>query len=130
MIKQPRAYNPNAAWKKDHDPEARPLGCNGKYGDSGRKLHQRQGTKACQACRDSANHAERERARGQNTPRILRPCGTPAAVTRHRRRGEPLDFDCALAETKMHNAKRARAREKAKAQAKADLEQLALRLAA
>lgn len=30
-------------------------------------------------------------------PRELQPCGTPAAYTRHRRRGEPVDDACAEA---------------------------------
>lgn len=47
-----------------HDPEARPLGCNGKYGRSGQKRHKRGGTEVCEPCRLSYNHYWRAYRRG------------------------------------------------------------------
>lgn len=40
-------------------------------------------------------------------PRELSPCGTPAAVKRHRRKKEPLDEACLRAEREQKAAKRA-----------------------
>lgn len=84
-------------WKIDHDPEARPLGCNGRYGKSGWERHRRNGTEVCEACRESQRHYQREAARGQRYPRVLYPCGTHQAAERHRKNGEPVDFPCRLA---------------------------------
>lgn len=81
-----------------HDPEARPLGCNGRYGTAGSVRHIRRKEPACEACKASANHYHRERRRGQLYPRRLKPCGTQAAAQRHRYHGEELDFACRLAE--------------------------------
>lgn len=88
------------AWDIDHNPETRPIGCNGKYGGSGMQYHRAHGTTICQDCRDSHNHYQRERRRGGLPRRRPAPCGTNAAVDRHRRRKEPLDFACKLAEAK------------------------------
>jgi hypothetical protein len=87
-------------WKLDHDPEARPIGCNDAYGTSGATRHRRRGEQACQKCLDSAAHYLREYRRGQPKPRALKPCGTWAAAQRHRIKGEDLDFACRLAESK------------------------------
>ena len=89
-------------WKADHDPEARPLGCNGKYGPSGRKRHFRRGEPNCEKCRASEAHYAREMRRGQNLPRYINPCGTAAAAKRHRDKGERLCIPCATAEAKYH----------------------------
>lgn len=83
---------------RSHDPLVRPLGCNGKPGYSGGDKHRRQGTVVCGLCREAANHARREARRGQPYPAPLYPCGTPAAAKRHRRKGEPIDLRCAVAE--------------------------------
>jgi hypothetical protein len=81
-------------WDLSHDPEARPLGCNGKYGTSGYKAHRRRGNEPCTRCKASLAHYARELRRGQGTPKQLHPCGTPAAYKRHADRGEPIDFAC------------------------------------
>lgn len=93
-------------WDYSHSPEVRPLGCNGKYGNSGRARHQRRGEAPCSRCTASANHYRRELRRGQPKPRTLRPCGTPAAASRHRYHGEPLDFACRLAEARQRAERR------------------------
>lgn len=102
-------------WKFEHNPEDRPLGCNGKYGSSGYKRHKREGTEPCAACLESKAHYTRELRRGQGYPnRTLVPCGERSAAVRHRRRGEPVDFKCRAAEAR-HRAKymsRQRARER------------------
>jgi hypothetical protein len=86
-------------WNLDHDPETRPLGCNGKYGPSGSLAHKRLGEAVCPVCRESVNHYRREGRRGSGgTQRRLRPCGTNAAAKRHRRNNEELDFRCRVAE--------------------------------
>jgi hypothetical protein len=97
-------------WKRDHDPFARPLGCNGRYGESGRHAHKKAGTVPCDDCRASSNHYARELRRGQPNPTPLHPCGTPAAARRHRYRGEPVDLACADAEAKYHAENRAKHR--------------------
>lgn len=84
-------------WRLDHDPFARPLGCNGKYGVSGVQRHAADGTETCKFCRETYNHYKREQRRGGIKPRTPKPCGTYAAVDRHQRRGEPLDFACRVA---------------------------------
>lgn len=104
----------NKAWKLDHDPTSRPLGCNGKYGDSGRKLHRRKGEEICSDCRESANHVVRERRRGSPSPRRINPCGTAAAARRHRLRGEPVDLLCRAAEANYHAENRRKHREAAR----------------
>ncbi|QDK01936.1 hypothetical protein SEA_VIBAKI_56 [Arthrobacter phage Vibaki] len=86
------------SWRLDHNPNARPLGCNGRYGKSGAERHRRAGRPACKLCKASAAHWARENRRGGLRPRTLQPCGTPAAAHRHRQRGEPVDFACHLAE--------------------------------
>jgi hypothetical protein len=86
------------AWKLDHNPEVRPLGCNGRYGNSGRGVHKNAGTPVCARCKKSAAHYARERRRGGIKPRTLEPCGTHAAAERHRRLGEPIDMACKLAD--------------------------------
>ena len=53
------------AWDPTHDPEARPLGCNGKYGRSGTARHMNLGTPVCGLCRASINHYQREYRRGR-----------------------------------------------------------------
>lgn len=85
-------------WKFDHDPEAKPLGCNGRYGTSGSAKHHYHKTPPCEDCKASARHYARERARGQKYPRVLYPCGTRPAALRHRAKGEPLCLPCKLAE--------------------------------
>jgi hypothetical protein len=98
-------------WKRDHDPEAQPLGCNGKYGGSGRKMHQRAGTPTCHKCRASNSHYQREFRRGQPAPRPRpKPCGTMAAAHRHREAGEKPCLDCYAAEAKYHADLRERQR--------------------
>lgn len=89
-------------WNLDHDPLTRPLGCNGKPGDSGRNAHRRRRETPCEKCREASNHAKRERNRGQPHPRWLHPCGTPAAARRHRHNNELLDIPCQLAEAQYH----------------------------
>ena len=95
------------SWRLDHDPEQRPLGCNGRYGDSGRKAHRRKGEDICGLCREAANHVVRERRRGQPNPRPLSPCGTPAAARRHRLHGQKPCLPCYNAEAKYHKQNRA-----------------------
>jgi hypothetical protein len=100
--------HPNARWRLDHDPEARPLGCNGRYGGSGRKKHARDRTPVCRACSDANNHYQREHRRGQPTPRPKpSPCGTYAGAHRHRGRGERPCLDCYTAEARYHQQLRA-----------------------
>lgn len=94
------------SWRLDHDPSARPLGCNGRYGGSGATLHYKRGETACDKCKASASHYKRERRRGERNPRRLKPCGTPAAAARHRVNGEPVDFACHLAEANYRTALR------------------------
>lgn len=94
---------------KTHDPEAKPIGCNGKYGQSGYKTHRRRGEDVCSKCNRSKNHYQREVRRGQTYPHRLRPCGTKAAAVRHRKLGEALDFACRVAEA-ADNAERRTAR--------------------
>jgi len=89
-------------WRLDHDPFTRPLGCNGRPGDSGRKVHKRRGEPICPKCQEAGNHAVRERRRGSPCPRRLNPCGTPAAARRHRYKGEPVDLLCRAAEANYH----------------------------
>ena len=84
-------------WRMDHNPEARPLGCNGKYGQSGARAHRDRGEKACPRCLNSERHYQRERRRGAFKTKPLRPCGTPAAGRRHQLRGEDVDFACRVA---------------------------------
>jgi len=103
--------HPNARWRLDHDPFARPLGCNGKYGGSGRKLHARKGTPTCDKCRESNAHYQREFRRGQPLPRPKpKPCGTMAAAHRHREAGEKPCLACYAAEAKHHQELRAKKR--------------------
>lgn len=96
-------------WQMSHDPEARPLGCNGAYGVSGAHRHRRRDETTCTDCLASEAHYMREYRRGQPKPKILKPCGTWAAAQRHRKKREPLDFACRLAESKYKKAMRERA---------------------
>lgn len=98
------------SWRKDHDPFARPLGCNGKYGVSGVQRHRKAGTDPCEACRESNAHYRRERRRGGIKPRKPQPCGTYAAAQRHKWHGEPLDFACRVAEANYRAELRSRQR--------------------
>lgn len=91
-------------WDLSHDPEARPLGCNGRYGKSGINKHYHHKTDPCEACRESARHYERELRRGQKYPRRLQPCGTRAAALRHRYAGEDVCFPCQVAEAEAQAA--------------------------
>ena len=84
-------------WDLDHDPMKRPLGCNGKYGNSGMVKHRRRGTKVCAKCKKSSSHYRKELKRGQPSPHRLKPCGTYAAAHRHLQNGEKLDFPCKVA---------------------------------
>lgn len=86
------------AWKLDHDPTARPLGCNGRWGNSGRSAHTKRQEPPCAACLASSAHYAREHRRGAIKPRTLEPCGTHAAAERHRIKGEPIDMACRLAD--------------------------------
>jgi hypothetical protein len=97
------------AWRRDHNPAARPLACNGRYGKSGAERHRREGTTPCRRCKASAAHWAREKRRGGLRPRKLAPCGTPAAANRHRRLGEPVDFACLVAEANYRTELRQRA---------------------
>ena len=81
----------------DHNPTARPLGCNGKYGNSGARAHLRRGEKVCRRCANSRNHYAREHRRKAIKPRALKPCGTNAAAERHRAKGEELCLPCKVA---------------------------------
>lgn len=97
-------------WDLTHNPEVRPIGCNGRYGQSGVSRHYHRGTKTCKRCLKSAAHYQRERRRGSGLgPRKLKPCGTIAAAARHRRKGEPLCFPCKVARheyDKLHPSKK------------------------
>jgi hypothetical protein len=84
-------------WRLDHNPAARPLGCNGRYGKSGADGHRRRGEKVCRRCANSANHYAREVRRKAIKPRALKPCGTNAAAERHRAKGEELCLPCKVA---------------------------------
>lgn len=88
---------PGRSWDKTHNPAARPLGCNGKYGTSGAKWHRSHGQQVCAKCSASQNHYAREARRKALRPRVLKPCGTNAAAERHRAKGEDLCWDCRLA---------------------------------
>jgi hypothetical protein len=110
-VKIPKQPHYNARWKLDHDPEQRPLGCNGRYGGSGRKMHFRNGTPTCDRCKASNAHYQREHRRGQPNPRPKpQPCGTMAAAHRHREAGEKPCLDCYTAEAKYHADLRAKKR--------------------
>lgn len=101
----------NKPWKLSHNPSSRPLGCNGKYGQSGARLHRRRGEKVCKRCSKSGAHYQRERRRGEfQGPPPLRPCGTPSAAARHKSRGEPIDLACRLALAKQQQELRDRQR--------------------
>ena len=89
--------------KKRHDPYARPLGCNGKYGASGTRAHKRRGEPPCPACSESNGHYVYETKHGGRRPRKLQPCGTNAAAMRHRRKNEPLCFACQVAQARDRN---------------------------
>lgn len=110
------AARDNQRWDLTHDPEAKPLGCNGKYGRSGMERHRYHGEEICEPCRESGRHYDRERRRGQKYPRTLYPCGTYQAAARHKRKGEEVDYPCKVAyaerNTRDTRAKRARARAK------------------
>lgn len=88
---------------KRHNPYARPLGCNGKYGASGTTAHRKRGETPCAACSESNGHYVYETKTRGLKPRKLQPCGTNAAAIRHRRRGEELCFPCRLAQAKDRN---------------------------
>lgn len=90
-------------WRLDHDPEARPLGCNGKYGTSGSKVHRYRGETPCEKCKASEAHYARELSRGQNLPRIKHGCGTWQKAEWHIKRGEPVDFACRAARSDYRN---------------------------
>lgn len=63
--------------------------------------HQQRGEYACDECKDARAKYEAARKGHQHTGkrrRTLAPCGTKTAALRHRRRGEPLDYQCRLAE--------------------------------
>ena len=98
--------HPNARWDLDHDPDDRPLGCNGRYGKSGAAGHYYRGEPRCDACAASQRHYEKERARGQLYPRVLKPCGTVAAAKRHQGNNEPMDFECSNAIYEYEKARR------------------------
>jgi len=99
-------------WDLEHDPEARPLGCNGRYGKSGAAAHYARGEPRCDDCAASQRHYEKEWRRGQRYPRVLKQCGTVAAAKRHQGNNEPMDFDCSEAIYKYEKARKARARKK------------------
>lgn len=99
MKRESGGIHPNARWYAEHDPLARPLGCNGKYGGSGDQAHRRRGEPVCEACRVSCNHLQRERTRGQGNPRPpVSKCGTPTGARDHYRRKEKLCLPCRLAQ--------------------------------
>jgi len=100
------------SWRKDHDPFARPLGCNGKYGVSGVQRHTKAGTEPCKKCRESYAHYRREARRGGIKPRTPKPCGTYAAAQRHKAKKEPLCFKCKVAETNYRTELRNRTKER------------------
>jgi hypothetical protein len=113
MARTPKPKDPTKQhWDMSHNPEAKPLGCNGRYGKSGSNRHYYHKTKVCERCRQSARHYERELARGQAYPRRLKPCGTPAAARRHRARKEPMDKACLIAEDRARTERKARQRQR------------------
>jgi hypothetical protein len=85
-------------WDTTHNPFVRPLGCNRRYGNSGRNGHKNRGEPICDKCLTSAAHYAREWRRKAIKPRTLEPCGTHAAAERHRRNNEPIDMACRLAD--------------------------------
>ena len=103
------ANEPHKRWHLSHDPEQRPLGCNGKYGGSGMVAHRKKGEKGCMKCKASSRHYQREYRRGGIRPRQLKGCGTRAAAERHRAKDEELDFACRLAEAEYHQELRDKA---------------------
>lgn len=104
-----------SGWNTAHNPNVRPLGCNGKYGASGYKAHKRRGTAVCGRCLTSQRHYRAEVRRGQPKPRRLKPCGTWAAAARHRHNNEPLDFACSVAEAEYQQGLRDKRKELASA---------------
>lgn len=99
------------AWRLDHDPTTRPLGCNGRYGTSGATIHRNHSQTACDQCKASAAHYNRERRRGGLTPHKPQPCGTRAAAARHRANQETLCFPCKVAEANYQTGLRLKAKE-------------------
>lgn len=97
-------------WDITHDPDNPPRGCNGQIGESGRKRHTRHRTPICDECRAASAWYARERKRGGRISRPLKPCGTMAAATRHRTRGERVCLACAIAEARYHSVLRAKKR--------------------
>jgi hypothetical protein len=85
-------------WRLDHDPAARPLGCDGRWGHTGADRHRKKGEAVCAACKTSAAHYAREHRRKALRKKALQPCGTPAAAQRHREKGEPVCFKCRVAD--------------------------------
>jgi hypothetical protein len=89
--------------------------------ERGYQAHWRRGQKACDDCRAAHNAhttAQYHAKRDPNTPppgrhpRPIPPCGTIAAYSRHRRRGEPPCDPCrkANSETSLRNRRRAQKR--------------------
>lgn len=99
------------AWKTSHNPDARPKGCNGKYGASGAAAHRKASKAVCPRCSRSEAHYRRERRRGGIKPRKVQPCGTNAAARRHRSKGEELCFPCRVAEANYQAELRSRPKE-------------------
>jgi hypothetical protein len=97
-------------WDTSHNPNTRPLGCNGRYGHSGADWHYRRKQKVCARCKRSRAHYERERRRGGLVPARLKPCGTTAAAQRHRDRGEDVCFKCKVADADKAQRRRDAAR--------------------
>lgn len=84
------------------------FGCNGRWGRSGNSRHRRRGEAVCWKC--SASDAQFRRMKRNFTPK---PCGTSAAVTRHRKRKEPLDSLCLKREAADKRQQRTRRKLKA-----------------
>jgi hypothetical protein len=100
-------------WDYTHDPDARPTGCNGKYGKSGAQRHRREGEDPCPRCprcHASAAHYMREYRRGALMNVKPGGCGTYGGTAMHKAKGEPTCFKCRVAEA----AYRAELREKQK----------------
>lgn len=108
-------------WDLTHNPAARPLGCNGRYGRSGARTHYRNKQTPCPPCQTSQNHYQREHRRGAHKPRTPKPCGTNAAAKRHQRHGEPTCFPCRIAEAAYVAQLKTKAANKAASDFKGDL---------
>lgn len=107
----PHTNKGGGRWRFDHDPFARPLGCNGKYGGSGVQKHRHYGTPPCKDCLESIAHYKRERRRGGLKPKQPAPCGTYGGAAQHKAKKEPTCFKCRVAEAAYRAEHRSKQRE-------------------